>query len=99
MTQSESAELTIWRVSEEQLHLMKEGTVVRMKNLGVKSERNGLLQITAKQDTIMEPLSSEHCQLIQSGYQERCPTSLTRATLMSKIMEASCLAREVDIVA
>jgi len=100
-TQKISAELTIWRVSEEQLRLLKEGTVVRMKNLGVKSDRDGLLQLSAKSDTQMEPLSSEptQYQLIQSGYEERCPRSLIRINLMSKKMEPTRAKREVDVIA
>lgn len=99
--QSMSAELTIWRVSEEQLHLMKEGSVVRMKNLGVKSDRGGLLQLSANADTQMEPLQSEptNYQLIQSGYEERCPKSIIRINIMSKKSEHSRLAREVDVIA
>ena len=95
------AELTIWRASEEQLHLVKEGSVVRMKDLGVKSDRGGLLQLKANPETQMESLPSEpsQYQLIQSGYEERCPKSLIRITLMSKKLEPSPLAREVDVVA
>merc|ERR1712127_719851 len=79
-----SADLTIWRVSEEQLQLMREGTVVRMKNLGVKSDRDGLLQLSANSDTLMEsfPSDTTQYQLIQSGYEERCPRSLIRINLM-----------------
>jgi len=99
-TQKMSAELTIWRVSEEQLQLMKEGTIVRMKNLGVKSNRGGL-QLSANSDTPMEPFPSDvsQYQLIQSGYEERCPRSLIRINLMSKKCEPSHLAREIDLVA
>ncbi|KAL7544940.1 hypothetical protein ACHAWF_008312, partial [Thalassiosira exigua] len=95
-----SAELTIWRATEEQLHLMKEGTVVRTKNLGVKSD-SGILQLTANSDTQLEPLSTEptHYQLIQSGYEERSPKSLLRINLMSKKMDTSRFEREVDVVA
>ena len=57
--EQKSADLTIWRVSDEQLNQMKEGTVLRMKNLGVKSGRDGRIQLTAKADTPMEPLSRE----------------------------------------
>ena len=80
---------------------MKEGTVLRIKNLGVKADRDGRLQLSAKADTQMEPLSSVPTQyeLIQSGYEERRPKSLVRITLMSKKPEPSRLAREVDIVA
>ena len=69
-TQSKSAELTIWRVSEEQLHLMKEG-VVRMKNLYPKSDRDGLLQLSANSDSQMEPLSSEPTQYQSSSQATR----------------------------
>lgn len=99
--EQKTAELTIWRVSDEQLNRVKEGTVLRMKNLGVKADRAGRLQLTAKADTEMEPLSSEPTQyeLMCSGYEERRPKSLVRVTLMSKKPEPNQLAREVDIVA
>jgi hypothetical protein len=99
-TEQMTAELTIWRVSDEQLNRIKEGVVLRMKNLGVKADRDGRLQLSAKADTQMEPLSREPTQyeLIQSGYKERRPTSLVRITLMSKKLEPSRLAREVDVV-
>lgn len=95
------AELTVWRVSEEHLHLLKEGTVVRMKNLGVKSDRGGLLQLSANADTQIEslPVEPTQHQLIQSGYVERSPKSLIRINLMSKKLDSSRLAREVDVVA
>ena len=98
--QTMSAELKVWRVSEEQLHVLKEGTVVRMKNLDVKAGRDGLLQLSASPETPMEPLSREPTQyeLIQSGYEERCSKSLIRLNLMSKnlITQGLC---EVDVVA
>jgi hypothetical protein len=99
--EQKTAELTVWRVSDEQLNRMKEGTVLRMKNLGVKADRDGRLQLSAKADTKMEPLSSVPTQyeLIRSGYEERRPTSLVRITLMSKNPGPNRLAREVDIVA
>ena len=99
--QQQLAELTIWRITEEQLHLMKEGTFVRMKDLGVKCDRGGFLQLSANAATIMESLQKDptQYQLIQSGYEERRPISLIRITVMSKKLEPSRLAREVDIVA
>ena len=100
-SQKMTAELTVWRVSEEHLHLLKEGAVVRMKNLGVKSGRGGLLQLSANKDAKMEPLPTEptQYQLIESGYVERSPNSLVRITLMSRALDSSFLAREVDLVA
>lgn len=99
--QIETAVLTIWRVTEEQLHLMKEGTVVRMKNVAVKSDHDGMLQLSAKCDTQMEPLPSQptQLQLIRSGYEERRPKSLIYINLIAKKLEPSRLAREVDLVA
>ena len=97
--EQKSADLTIWRVSDEQLNRLKEGTVLRMKNLAVKSGRDGRLQLKAKTDTPMEPLSIEPTQyeLFQSGYEERHPSSLIRITLMSKTPEVSKC--EVDVIA
>lgn len=99
--QSKTAELTIWRVTEEQLHLMKEGTVVRMKNVAVKSDHDGMLQLSAKCDTQMEPLPAQptQFQLIRSGYEERRPKSLIYINLIAKKLVPSRLAREVDLVA
>ncbi len=96
-----TAELTIWRVSEEQLHLVKEGAVVRMKNVSVRSDHDGILQLSAKGDTHTESLSSQstQIQLIRSGYEERRPKSLIRINLIAKKSEPSRLAREVDVVA
>jgi hypothetical protein len=84
--QNIAAELTIWRVSEEQLHLMKEGTVVRMKNVCVRSDHDGILQLSANGDTHTESLSSQstQIQLIRSGYEERRPKSLIHINLIAK---------------
>ncbi len=99
--QNIAAELTIWRVSEEQLHLMKEGTVVRMKNVCVRSDHDGILQLSANGDTHTESLSSQstQIQLIRSGYEERRPKSLIHINLIAKKSEPSRLSREVDVVA
>ncbi len=96
-----SAELTVWRVSDEQFDLLKEGAVLRMKNLGVREKnRDGLLQLKAGPETVMEPLSDESKrQLARSGYEERRPKSLIKINLMSKKMETGRLSNEVDIVA
>ncbi len=96
-----SAELTVWRVSDEQFDLLKEGAVLRMKNLGVKEKnRDGLLQLRAGPETVMELLSDESKrQLARSGYEERRPKSLIKINLMSKNMETGRLSNEVDVVA
>lgn len=98
--EQKTAELIIWRVSDEQLNRIKEGVVLRMFHLGVKSDRDGRLQLSAKADTQMESLVREPTQyeLIQAGYEERSPKSLIRITLMSKKQEPNRLAREVDVV-
>lgn len=96
-----SAELTVWRVSDEQFDMLKEGAVVRMKNLGVKDKRReGFLQLKAGPETVMTPLSDESKrQLAQSGYEERRPKSLIKINLMSKKMGNDRLSNEVDLVA
>lgn len=95
------AELTIWRVSEDQLQLMREGTVVRIKNISVRSDHEGILQLSAKGDTYMESSSSQptQIQLIRSGYEERRPRSLIYINLMAKKFEPNRFEREVDVVA
>lgn len=96
-----SAELTVWRVSDEQFDLLKEGTVLRMKNLGIKEKsRDGFLQLRAGPETVMVPLSEDSKrQLSRSGYEERRPKSLIKINLMSKKMDTCRLSNEVDVVA
>jgi len=96
-----SAELTVWRVSDDQFDLLKEGTVLRMKNLGIKEKsRDGFLQLRAGPETVMVPLSEDSKrQLARSGYEERRPKSLIKINLMSKKMDSCRLSNEVDVVA
>lgn len=47
LMKNEGAILTTWRISEEQCNLSKEGNVIRVRNLAVKSTlHDGLLQLT-----------------------------------------------------
>lgn len=96
-----AAEMTVWRVSDEQLDMLKEGAVIRMTNLGVKEKcRDGFLQFQASSETLMVPLSDESKrQLAQSGYEERRPRSILKINLMSKKMGTDRLSNEVDVVA
>lgn len=98
---SMTAELTIWRVSEEQLQLLKEGIAIRIKNVSVRCDHDGILQLSAKGDTHMESLAIQptHIQLIRSGYEERHPKSLIYINLIAKKCEPNHLEREVDVVA
>ena len=96
-----SAELTVWSVSDDLDELLKEGTVLQMKNLGVKEKnREGLLQLSAGSKTKMDPLSKDSRQLLlHSGYETRRPKSLIKINLISKKMESDRLTNEVDVVA
>jgi len=50
--------LTVWDPTEDQMSVLQEGLIVRCKNLGVKS-CNGLLQVTARSSTCMQPISPQ----------------------------------------
>ena len=81
------AELTIWRVSDEQFDQANEGAVLRMKNLVVKSEsKHGVLQLSANHETPIEALSQQpsYEQLIQSGYNHRAPMPLIKINILAK---------------
>lgn len=97
------AELTIWCVLDDQFDLVKEGAVVRMKNVVAKSvSREGTLQLSANQETPMEALSYEPTdeQLIQSGYVPRSPCSFIHINVMArKIGQQDRLANEIDVAA
>ena len=102
------AELTIWRVSDEQFDLASEGSVLRMKNLVVKSEsKHGVLQLSANHETQIEALHKQpsYDQLLQSGYNHRVPMSLIHINILAKQHFAkgtnndSGAAHECDIVA
>lgn len=97
-----ASELTIWRVSDEQYELVSEGSVVRMKNLVVKSEAGpGILQLSANQETPMENLPNEQTyeQLVLSGYECRVPKSLIQINLMAKQSGVVHIDKEFDVVA
>eukprot|EP00804_Cyclotella_cryptica_P025164 CCRYP_013006-RA/>CCRYP_013006-RA protein AED:0.02 eAED:0.02 QI:0/0.5/0.33/1/1/1/3/543/2765 len=97
-----ASELTIWRVSDDQYDLVSEGSVVRMKNLVVKSEdRSGIFQLSANQDTPIEALPNEQTyeKLVRSGYERRCPKSLIQITLMAKQSGVLDIEHEFDVVA
>jgi len=85
---NEGAILTIWRISEEQCNLIKEGNVIRVRNLAVKSTlHDGLLQLTANAKTQMQEHPSSPIQQQQlhfSGYKKRAHISMVRMHIFSK---------------
>ena len=95
-----AAELTAWRVTDDHLAILREGNVIRMKSLNVKSDGKGLLQFSSKADTPMELLAPQpsRYQLIRSGYEERSALSFIRLNLLSKQKHLNRIEREVDIV-
>eukprot|EP00586_Coscinodiscus_wailesii_P000068 CAMPEP_0172480112 /NCGR_PEP_ID=MMETSP1066-20121228/5055_1 /TAXON_ID=671091 /ORGANISM="Coscinodiscus wailesii, Strain CCMP2513" /LENGTH=1175 /DNA_ID=CAMNT_0013241137 /DNA_START=62 /DNA_END=3586 /DNA_ORIENTATION=+ len=86
--------LTVWNVSEDQLSRLKEGNVLRIKNVAVKpSLRDEMLQLSANKKTRFQELPfktkpSPHT-LQLSGYQPRCFASMIRAHIQSKKMTLS----------
>lgn len=99
-----TAELTIWRVSDDQFDLVKEGSVVRFRNLAVKSRTKcGVLQLSANHETPMEVLLEEPTpeQLLQSGYSHRVARSFIQLNIMAKqqIVVMNDIEHEFDLVA
>ena len=100
------AELTIWRVSDQQLDLVQEGSIVRMKDLVVKPKsKRGMLQLSANQETPMESLSGQpsHEQLIEAGYSPRIPMSFIHINIMAKqligVKNSMSVEHELDVAA
>ena len=76
--------VTIWRVRENQLSMIKEGKVVRFHNLSVKSARHdGQIQFTANETTQMEVIPSLQCSW-KMGFQSRKFTKLVHVHIQSK---------------
>lgn len=98
------AELKIWRVSDEKFDMVKEGSVIRMKNLVAKSKSKcGMLQLSANHETPMEALPDQptHEMLVQWGYTRRRPKSLIQINIMAKqqIGNKPSFEHEFDVVA
>jgi len=87
--------LTIWRPSEEQNNILKEGTAVRLKNVSVKSAlHSGKLQLSATNKTPIHVLPQRWNSLLHSGYKPRSFVSLVKLHVLSKKRKFS----EVDFV-
>ena len=70
---NESALLTIWQPTEEQLGFLKEGTSVEIHNLAVReSNYDGISQLVANNRTIIEPFAFQASSLVEEiGFQQR----------------------------
>ena len=95
------ATLTVWRMSEDQCNLLKEGSVVRMKHLSVLDGfRNGQLQLSANDKTKMQscPTQTSSSQIKLSGYTKRFYTSIVRIHALSRKAATSRNRIGVDFV-
>ncbi len=95
-----SATLTVWRMTEDQSTALKEGTVVRIKDLAVKSElRDEMLQFSANDKTGMQALAQQPSsrQLQYSGFSKRSFAPVVRAHVLSRKASSSRKASGVHI--
>ena len=95
-----SATLTVWRMTEDQSTALKEGTVVRIKDLAVKSELRGeMLQFSANDKTRMQALAQQPSsrQLQYSGFSKRSFAPVVRAHVLSRKASVSRKASGVHI--
>lgn len=100
----EGAMLTIWNPSEQQLSLLREGYVVSIRNLSVRSSKHeGVMQLTAGAKTQMESRTSSPIPnniLASIGYSTRSFVNLFQVHLTAKKLSANMLpsspAPEVD---
>lgn len=94
--------LTVHRVTEEQLNLLKEGSVIRLKNIKVKPNlQHGLLQLTLMSSSQLQAVlpqpSPEETRL--SGYTKRSYLSIAKTHVLSrKLSHGFLIAPEVDVV-
>jgi hypothetical protein len=79
----EMAMLTIWEPTEEQMNVLKEGTTVEVKNLGVnEAVYEGMLQLKGNHRTILESIDLHDTSLAERlGYAKRRWLSLRKAGL------------------
>ena len=87
-----SATLTVWRMTEDQSNILKEGTVIRIKDLAVKSElRDEMLQFSANDKTRMQALVQQPSsrQLQYSGFSRRSFAPIIRAHVLSRKASSS----------
>jgi len=72
-SRNETATLTIWQPTEEQLGFLVEGTSVEIHNLAVReSNYDGILQFVANNRTIIEPFSLKAHSIAQKiGFHQR----------------------------
>jgi len=70
---NESAMLTIWQPTEEQLGVLKEGTSVEVHNLAIReSTYDGISQLVANNRTIIEPFAFQASSLAEKiGFRQR----------------------------
>lgn len=97
---SDVAVLTVWTPTEEQLSLLREGIVVKAKNLSTgKRKYEGRIQLSASQRTLMAPLPSTELSpqiLTMSGFTERHYASIFQLHVSSRQLLASSHASTPD---
>jgi hypothetical protein len=106
-TVCEGALLTIWNPSEQQLSLLREGRIVRIRNLSVRDTKyEGLMQMTAGAKTQMESILSSPLlpsKLASLGYSKRVFAKLFRVHTIAKKLSANLFpsspAPEIDMAA
>ena len=80
--------LTIWRVSESQIEILKEGNIIRFKSLAVKDVlHDGFLQLNANCKTPMQLLSQKintTTNLKNIGYNPRTLLPISKIHLLAK---------------
>ena len=79
--------LTIWRVSESQLEILKEGNIIRFKSLAVKDVlHDGFLQLNANRKTFMQlsPQKVNTINLKKFGFHPRTSLPISKIHLLSK---------------
>lgn len=102
--ESKEAMLTIWHVTEEQLNLLREGVVIRVENVGVKSSlRDGRIQLTANAKTRMEHLNPQPPKwtLESAGFKERNLFSMLKVHAIARKLNTPKLqfsAPEIDLI-
>jgi len=85
ISRNESAMLTIWQPTEDQLGILKEGVSVEIHNLAVrKSSYDGRPQLVANNRTIIEPFVFQASSLVgQIGFRKRRYLNLFQVQALS----------------
>lgn len=89
--------LTIWNIRDEQYNMLEEGTVIKLKNVKVKTYDN-MLQLRVSSNTPIEISKNHPPQFVleQSGYRKRSLLSMMEVHVLARTLNETNT--EIDVL-